>query len=132
MTTLDASYLLLAPRDIHLTVDKDFISFVKHHLYGQAVTRNQEVSITILGTPMWFHVKLCVPNPAVVGDTTHLEILPRNPQSEMTLMDARITLFMLDDHVKHLLSRLILTYAITEENALQLWHDFKKNQVKLI
>jgi len=71
-----AKYIKLAPVDIRISVDNDFIRFVKDRLIDRPVTRGDTLLITMLGHSMPFKVLDTLPRGIIKTlKTTEIEIL---------------------------------------------------------
>ncbi|MCS7115955.1 MAG: CDC48 family AAA ATPase [Nitrososphaerota archaeon] len=71
-----ARSVTFAPVDNKLSVDEDFLEFVKNRLKGYCVTEGDELSIPILGNPIVLQVVKVNPKPsAKIGHSTRISIL---------------------------------------------------------
>jgi hypothetical protein len=120
--------VVIAPIDLTLKVDQDFLNFCKNKLKGLDVEPDKIIVMKVLRKPIRFEVKECAPKKGKIGEKTELIILPRNPLANVTYECTQINAFMTDGQVKQILSDMVLNSEITEENGMKLWQEFKKRQ----
>jgi hypothetical protein len=74
----EARHATLAPRDMHLNVDADFVNFVKSRLFETPLLKGDIVFVVVLGSAIPFHVKETQPKGFVnLTQSTELTVLRR-------------------------------------------------------
>jgi hypothetical protein len=133
MKTQKTKKLTIAPIDLTLNVDSEFVAFCLNRLSTQKtiVKTGKTITITMLNHKILFTVKGCEPENSVVSLTTKLRILRNNTRSDLPFEESGLNIFMTDEKVKNIISDLIVKELITRECGLTLWKQFKKNQTKL-
>jgi hypothetical protein len=126
--SLEAISVKLAPVEMRLNVDAEFVDFVKKRILKQEVSNGKVIYAILLSHKIPFVVRACNPEKAVIGKNTSLEILNFDTRSDMRLHETSINIFMTDEQVKKKLSDYITKEIMTEINAVQIWKEFKKFQ----
>jgi len=126
---LEASKVTLAPVNMTLNYDDDFRNFIKEYILKQQIEKGKMIDVIRLGHKISFKVKSCEPDPAIIGKNTELTILNFPEISSFRMLD--INIFMSDEQVKLILSQNIQRGNITEDDAIELWKQFKKQSAIL-
>jgi hypothetical protein len=125
-----AESVTFVPVEMRLNVDAEFEAFVKSKAQKQEVEPNKLLFVIILKHKIPFKVKCCAPEHSIIGKETKLTILNVDTRTDMALKETGLNIFMTDERVRKVLCEWVVEERLTEDNAVKLWKELKKQQLE--